>query len=167
MEKPKRRRQEPSYPNASLSSQLGFTYLELVMSMFLILVFVPVIFFSLSHFVMDSQKIMEQERYQMDWLTCAVWIQNEIKKGQRFRVHNEALYFELPTGETIRYFWDRGRIVRQVREQKHQAFRGYTILLQQVKAFRFYPQQSGVWIAFTFQNDYSVRTFIQGRNGSQ
>lgn len=114
-------------------------------------------------FVMDSQKLMEHERVQMDWLSCALWMQNEIKKGRHFRLQREALLFELPTGETIRYQWDRGRIVRQVRQDQQSSFQGYMVMLQHVKAFRFYPQSTGVWVAFTFQNNYTVRTFIRGR----
>lgn len=136
------------------------------MSMFILLVLIPVIFFCMTQFVMESKQIMEHERYQMDWLSCKLWMQNEIKTGKHFRIDHESLLFDLPTGETVRYRWDRGRIVRQVQKSKDQPFQGYMILLQQVKAFRFYPRQAGVWMAFTFQNDYSVRTFIQGRGES-
>lgn len=131
--------------------------------MFLKLVMIPVIFFCLFQFVSEGKKLMEHERSQMNWLSCYMWMQKEVKRGQRFRTDKEALLFDLPTGETIRYRWDDGRIVRQIQKHKSQSFQGYTVLLQQVKAFRFFPYQSGVLMAFTFHNDYTVHTFIQGR----
>ncbi len=163
MEKSKGRTQKEESRDASFSNQLGFTYIELVLSMFLTLVMVPAIFFCFFQFVSEGKKIMENERNQMNWLSCYMWMHKEIKRAQNFRTDKETLLFELPTGETVRYRWDQGRIVRQIQKRPHQSFQGYTVLLQQVKAFRFIPDQSGVLISFTFHNDYVVRTYIQGR----
>lgn len=163
MEKSERRTQNRACRNPSVSGQLGFTYIELVIAMFLLMMIVPVIFFCFIQLVTEGQKIMDQERYQMNWLSCYIWMQRELKNGQHFRVDQEALLFEMPSGDLVRYHWDRGRIVRQVRKRKSKSFQGYTVLLQDVRAYRLFPYQSGVLMAFTFPNDYTVRTFIRGR----
>lgn len=138
-----------------------------MISMFILLIMIPALFFCFIHLVSDSQKTMQHERFQMNWLSAYLWMQREIKQGVNFRMERETLLFDLPTGETVKYRWDQGRIVRQIRQRENEPFKGYTVLLEEIKAYRFFPYRSGVLLAFTFSNDYSVRTFIRGRIEAQ
>lgn len=137
------------------------------MSLFILLIMFPAIFFYFLSLVTDGQKVMDDQRLQMEWLTCYTWMQKEIKQGIHFRTKDEALLFDLPTGETIRYQWKAGKIIRQVKSPAEADFRGYTLLLQHVEAFRFIPKNDGVLVAFSLQdvrkNRLNVQTYIHGR----
>lgn len=110
---------------------------------------------------------MNEQRLQMEWLSCYTWMQKEIKQGVHFRTQGEALLFDLPTGETVRYQWKDGKMIRQVKSATEPNFQGYTLLLQHVKAFRLIPKNHGVWVAFTLQDSrksqFHVQTYIHGR----
>lgn len=168
MERQRRKIQESGDPNSSVYTEQGFTYLELTISLFILLVMIPAIFFCFITLVTESKKIMNEQRLQMEWISCYIRMQKELKKGKNFRISNESLVFDLPTGETIRYRWEKQKLVRDVkRDSIHSSFQGYTLLLHHVEAFRFVSDQSGVLIAFTLRDQnkttFSVRTYIRGR----
>jgi hypothetical protein len=127
----------------------------------------PAIFFCLLNLVTDGQKLMGGQRLQMEWLTCYTWMQKEIKQGNHFRTVNEALLFEMPNGDTVRYQWQRQNLVRAVRKPNRAQFQGHTLLLPHIVSFRFLPMPSGVMIGFTLMDEsrerFSVRAFLSGR----
>lgn len=139
----------------------------MTVTLFIVLLIIPAIFFCLVSLLGDSQKIMSSQRLQLNWLSCHAWMQKEIKQGSQFRTEQEALLFELPTQETVRYRYEKGRVVREVKKPADQNFRGYTVLLQHVDGFRFVPYRQGVLVAFTLQDlrkaSFSVQTYIGGR----
>ncbi|SEN06514.1 hypothetical protein [Lihuaxuella thermophila] len=152
--------QNPPFPSAPVNEQ-GFTYIELVLSFFVLVLLLPALFFAVHTLEKELKKMMGQERLQMEYLAFHAWVQDELRQGSRFRLQGGAMLFDLPTGETVRYEVKKRQVIRSVKAKGETTFKGMTIILRHVYFIAFVPGKKEVVIDVGLQNwhaslDFSV-----------
>ncbi|MBA4493272.1 hypothetical protein ACFO25_06640 [Paenactinomyces guangxiensis] len=156
MERKKRKTEEIALKNPPLLSILkndrGFTYIELVISLSLLVLLLPALFFSARTLETEIKKLVSHHRLQMEYIAFVTSVQAEIRQGRGFRTDEGALLFDLPTGETIRYKWQKRQVVRSVKKKGETAFKGMTVLANHVYFITFVPGRDKVMIDIGLQN---------------
>ncbi|MBH8597453.1 hypothetical protein [Thermoactinomyces sp. CICC 10523] len=169
MERERWKNEKRQVDDASLSGlkgEAGFTYLELVIAMSVLLILLPALFFITRTFMSEIKGLDGKERLVMESMAFSGYIHQELKQGSHFRMDNGSLYFQLPNGDTVCYRHQKRRVIRSVRAQGETAFKGNTILLQDVYYIAFVPDPVGVGMKIGMQNwnaslDWS--TYVAGR----
>ena len=131
--------------------------------MFLTLVMVPAIFFCFFQFVSEGKKIMENERNQMNWLSCYMWMHKEIKRAQNFRTDKETLLLECPPEKRFGIAGIRTGVCTTNSKTSSSVVSGIYGFIATSQSVSVHPRPVGSSYIFTFHNDYVVRTYIQGR----
>lgn len=102
----------------------------------------------------------------MEYMSFMAQFQDEVKQGSHFGSDGRVLWFDVPTGETIRYQLEKRELIRSVRKEGEQTFKGRTMVLQHVYFISFVAEQGEVIIDLGLQNWYrslEVKTTIKGR----
>lgn len=151
---------------SGLRAEGGFTYIEMVFAMGVLLILIPALFFIARTFTEEIKEMDGKERLEMESMVFSDYIHKELKQGSHFQLDHGSLYFQLETGETICYRYKNRQVIRSVRANGGAGFKGNTILLQDVYFIAFIPDQSGVKMEIGLQNwnaslDFS--TYVAGR----
>lgn len=149
-----------------LKDERGYTYIELTISLSLLIILFPAVFF-LSHTLeAEFRKLMSREELQMEYRIFHASLASEIAQATRLSLEGKNLVLDFPTGESARYEFKKRQLIRSVRRPGDMVFRGVTIVLQHVYFSTLVPDENGVYVDVGLQNWYShldLSTYIGKR----
>lgn len=149
-----------------LKNERGYTYIELTITLSLLIVLFPAVFFLTNTLEAEFKKMVNREQLQMEYMAFHAFMMREINQATRFRLQGKDVIVDLPTGESIRYQFKKRQIMRSVKRCGEMHYLGTTIVLQHVYFCAIVPDENGVYIDVGLQNWYSsldLNTYIGKR----
>lgn len=129
-----------------IGEEEGFSYIETVWYLCLLSLLLPALFF-MSHIMeLSIKEGMERERLQMEWLAFVPQLERDIRQGVRFYQQDGAFIIDLVSKESVRYELKKRQIIRSVKKQGEDRFRGNMLMMQDVYYALFLPQQQGIMV---------------------
>jgi hypothetical protein len=155
-----------SLSTLGLKDEQGFTYIEMVISLTILIAIIPTLFFVGNTYHDELKHLSGQYRLQKEYIHWMLFVQNELKQGSAFHNEGTALVFDLPSGDAIRYEWKDRQVLRSVKKKGTSSFQGRTILAYHVDKIAFVPSGNGVHLDICLQNRdarFALRTTIMAR----
>jgi competence protein ComGF len=126
--------------------------MELVISLAILVLLLPSLFFVANTYQQECKRLHRQHRLQMEYTHFMLFVQNELKQGSDFQSEGKNLVFRRSSGDIIRYEWKDQQIVRSVQKKGSSTFQGRTILSAHVDAVAFVSAADGVTIDLRLQD---------------
>lgn len=115
----------------NFTTEKGFTYMELVVSLLLIALLIPIIFTFLYTVSSGAKQMMSKQYLQMNWESFSLHAQREWMMVQQLSLDANQCVWQNSSAEKVRYVWNNQKLIRQV--QISGKWRGHMILLFNVK----------------------------------
>jgi type II secretory pathway pseudopilin PulG len=128
----------------SVSSERGFTYLEMVISLALVTTIFPFVFSIFTTVYNDVRKQMLEHQLYEQYHQFQTQLMRDAANGVTIVGQDNQLIMTMGDGEQVRYIYLQGQIIRSVRQNVANSFRGRTILLYHVSKVTFYKQEKGL-----------------------
>lgn len=148
----------------------GFTYIELMIALMILLLLLPVLFFLAHTFESRLQQVMGLKELQAEYLTFRPLMERDIAQAVHFTTDGELLVLTCPDGKVIRYTTSKRQLIRQVKEAGTARFQGHMVVLRHVYFIGFYPEKNGVALDIGLQNwlaDLDLKTYMGRRTTNE
>jgi type II secretory pathway component PulJ len=167
----KRQRRAGTYHvrNGSISER-GFTYLEVILSFSLISLLFPLSFGFFYVVSTDIWTQLNKHRLVTQFDRLSIQVQRDETNAVRIHADHRQLELLLSDGRAIRYTWQKGKIIRSVKEHTNSVYRGHTILLYDVITAKAVPVSNGAELYVYVANrsaSYLGNLFVRGNIGDE
>jgi hypothetical protein len=115
-------------------SEAGFTYIEMILSLMLMTLFVPILFAFFYTICIQAKELMQEQKLEMQWSAFAITAHQELAAAEELSIENGVCHWRNRGGAWVRYKVLHQRLLRQVAHEPGRWQGSMTMLLGVNKA---------------------------------
>ncbi|MBD1371219.1 ComGF family competence protein [Hazenella sp. IB182357] len=144
----------------SLTDESGYTYIEVVLSLFIFTLCTPILLSLLYYFTQAGTELPLKQMQMGARDTFLSIVEQDVKEAQSLQVNQDRLQMQLLNNDWIQYKKKHNQLIRQVKHPQNDHFSGHMIVLNAVQDHQFILDEKGVLITIRMEGDLKEHTMV-------